>query len=181
MKVAVIQHVRSAKEKPNINFEKSWFIRTVSILIVQTNQPLLNCLTMFYAIGWFVIFVMLVLWSLAAWALHAVAVWTVSNAGALSGAVSGAATVASDLALPEWLAPWAPPALVEAIPKLMIGLAPLINGLLQAAPALADGLTVAAWLGWGIGSALLVLLGVGLHMAIVIWQRRASDLRVQTI
>ena len=63
----------------------------------------------------------------------------------------------------------------------MIGLAPLINGLLQAAPALADGLTVAAWLGWGIGSALLVLLGVGLHMAIVIWQRRASDLRVQTI
>jgi hypothetical protein len=136
---------------------------------------------MFYALSWFVIFVMLVLWSLAAWALHAVAVWTVSNAGVLSGAVSGAATVAGNLGLPEWLALWVPPVLVESIPKLMVGLAPLINGLLQAAPALADGLTVAAWLGWGIGSALLVLLGVGLHMAIEIWQRRAGRLRAQTI
>lgn len=124
---------------------------------------------------------MLVLWSVAAWALHAVAVWTVSNAGALSGAVSGAATVAGNLVLPEWLALWVPPVLVESIPKLMVGLAPLINGLLQAAPALADGLTVAAWLGWGMGSALLVLLGVGLHMAIVIWRRRAGGLRSQTV
>lgn len=136
---------------------------------------------MFYAISWFVILVMLVLWSLAAWALHAIAMWTVSNAGALSGAVSGAAAVASNLGLPEWLAPWVPPALIESIPELIVGLAPLINGLLQAAPALAEGLTVVAWLGWGIGSVLLVLLGVGLHMAIVIWQRRARALRVQTV
>jgi len=130
---------------------------------------------MFYALSWLVIFVMLVLWSIAAWALHAVAFWTVSNAGALSGAVSGAATVASNLALPEWLAAWVPPVLLEAIPNLMVELAPFINDLLKSAPALADGLTVAAWLGWGIGSVLLMLLGVGLHIVIAIWRRRVRD------
>ena len=45
---------------------------------------------MFYAISWFAVLSLLALWSLAAWALHAVAVWTVSNAGALTGAASGA-------------------------------------------------------------------------------------------
>jgi hypothetical protein len=136
---------------------------------------------MLYALSWIVIFVMLALWSLAAWALHSVAIWTVANAGSLSGAVSGAATVASSLALPEWLAPWVPPVLVEALPQLMVGLAPLISSLLQAAPALADGLTLAAWLGWGIGSVLLILLGVGLHMAIVIWRRRSRARETQMV
>ncbi len=136
---------------------------------------------MFYALSWFVIFVILVLWSLVAWALHAVAVWTVSNAGALSGAVSDAATVARNPGLPEWLAPWVPPVLVESIPNLMVGLASLINALLQASPALAEGVTVAAWIGWGIGSALIALLGVGQHMIIVIWKRRARGLRAQTV
>jgi len=42
---------------------------------------------------------------------------------------------------------------------LLSGLAPAVEGLLQAAPALAGGLTVATWVIWGLGSALLVLLG----------------------
>jgi len=37
---------------------------------------------MLYALSWFVIFSVLALWSLAAWAVHAVAVRTVSYAGA---------------------------------------------------------------------------------------------------
>ena len=64
---------------------------------------------MFYAISWFAVFVLLALWSLAAWALHAVAVWTVSNAGAWSGAASDAASGIGELRLPQWLAPWVPP------------------------------------------------------------------------
>ena len=45
---------------------------------------------------------------------------------------------------------------------MLSGLAPVVDSLLQAAPALAGGLTVAIWVVWGIGSVLLVLLGAGL-------------------
>ncbi len=67
--------------------------------------------TMLYALSWFAVASLLALWSLATWVLHAVAVWTVSNVGALSGAASGA----GKLMLPGWLAPWVPPELEQAL------------------------------------------------------------------
>jgi len=124
----------------------------------------------FYALSWFVVVALLALWSLAAWALHAVAVWTVSNAGALSGAASGAGA----LALPDWLAPWVPPALAQAMNQLMAGLGPVVDSLLRAVPALAGGLTVATWVVWGVGSALLLLLGAGLHLLVALWRHRGG-------
>lgn len=117
---------------------------------------------MFYAL--------LALWSLAAWALHAVAVWTVSNAGALTGAASGVGSIA----LPDWLAPWVPAELVQAMTQMVAGLGPLVDGLLQAAPALAGGLTVVTWVVWAIGGVLLLLLGAALHLLIAMWRRRGS-------
>lgn len=125
---------------------------------------------MFYALSWFVVFGLLALWSLGAWAFHAVAVWAVSNAGALTGATSGVA----DLRLPDWLAPWVPPEIVQAIISLLTGLAPAVESLLQAAPLLVSGLSVATWVIWGLGSALLVLLGAGLHLVIAMWRRRGG-------
>ena len=122
---------------------------------------------MFYALSWFAVLAVLALWSLAAWALHAVAVWTVSNAGALSGAAAGVGT----LAVPDWLAPWVPPELAQWASQAMGALAPLIDSLMQAAPALAGGMTVATWVIWGIGSALLLLLGAGLHLLIALLRR----------
>jgi hypothetical protein len=126
---------------------------------------------MFYTLSWFFVIALLALWSLAAWGLHAVTVWTVSNAGALSGAASGAST----MALPDWLAPWVPPEVAQWASQLMAGLAPFIDSLLQAAPALAGGLTVATWVIWGIGSALLVLLGAGLHLLIALLRSRGGS------
>lgn len=123
---------------------------------------------MFYLLSWFAVASLLALWSLAAWALHAVAVWSVSNAGALSGAASGVGSIA----LPQWLAPWVPAELVQSVTQMVAGLGPLVDSLLQAAPALAGGLTVATWVIWGIGSVLLVLLGAGLHLLIALWRRR---------
>lgn len=123
---------------------------------------------MFYALSWFVVVALLAMWSLAAWALHGVAVWAVSNAGALSGAASGAGA----LTLPDWLAPWVPPELVQAMTQLMAALGPVVDSVLQTAPALAGGLTVATWVVWGIGSVLLLLLGAGLHLLIALWRRR---------
>lgn len=126
---------------------------------------------MFYALSWFAVIALLALWSLAAWALHAVAVWTVSNAGALTGAASGAGTIT----VPEWLAPWVPPEVAQWTSQLMSGLAPFVDSLLQVAPALAGGLTVAAWVTWVIGSVLLLLLGAALHLLIALWPRRGGS------
>jgi hypothetical protein len=127
---------------------------------------------MFYALSWFVVFGLLAVWSLCAWALHAVAVWAVSNADALTGVTSGAVAGAQGLRLPEWLAPWVPPELVQTMTSLLSGLAPAVDSLLQAAPSLAGGLSVATWVIWGLGSVLLVLLGAGLHLLIAMWRRR---------
>jgi hypothetical protein len=126
---------------------------------------------MFYLLSWLAVASLLALWSLAAWALHAVAVWSVSNAGALTGAASGVGSIA----LPDWLAPWVPAELLQAVKQLMTGLGPLVDSLLQAAPALAGGLTLATWVIWSIGSVLLVLLGAGLHLLIALWRRRGGS------
>jgi hypothetical protein len=126
---------------------------------------------MFYALSWFSVLALLALWSLAAWALHAVAVWTVSNAGALTGAAADTGTIT----VPVWLAPWVPPELAQWANQLMAGLAPLVDSLLQAAPALAGGLTVATWVIWSIGSVLLLLLGAALHLLIALWRRRGGS------
>ena len=123
---------------------------------------------MFHAVSWFVVVVLLALWSLAAWVMHAAAVWAVSNAGAWTAAAAGV----EGLRLPDWLAPWVPPEVAQAWSALLAGLAPMVDGLLQAAPALADGLTIATWAVWGIGSALLLALGAALHLLIALWRRR---------
>ena len=125
---------------------------------------------MFYALSWFFVFGLFALWSLAAWAVHAVAVWTVSNAGAMTGVVSGV----EGLHLPEWLAPWVPPEIAQAMTSLLSGFAPVVESLLQAAPALTGGLTMVTWVVWGLGSALLVLLGAGLHLLIAMLRRRGG-------
>ena len=126
---------------------------------------------MVYALSWFIVAALLALWSLASWALHAAATWTVSNAGALAGAASGTSSVA----VPDWLAPWVPPEVAQWASHLMVGFAPLVDSLLQAAPSLAGGLTVATWVIWGIGSGLLVLLGAGLHLLIAQWRRGGGN------
>ncbi len=126
---------------------------------------------MFYALSWFFVVALLALWSLAAWALHAVAVWAVSSAGSLTGAASGA----SGITVPDGLAPWVPPEVAQWASQLMAGMAPFVDGLLQAAPALAGGLTVATWVIWGIGSVLLMLLGAGLHLLIALWRHRGGS------
>lgn len=125
---------------------------------------------MFYVLSWFAVASLLALWSLAAWALHAVAVWSVSNVGALSGAASSVGSIA----LPDWLAPWVPTELLQAATQMAAGLGPLVDSLLQAVPFLAGGLTVVAWVVWALGGVLLLVLGAALHLLISLWRRRGS-------
>ena len=125
---------------------------------------------MFYVFSWFAVASLLALWSLATWALHAVAVWSVSNVGALFGAAEGVGSIA----LPDWLAPWVPTELVQAVAQMAAGLGPLVDSLLQAVPFLAGGLTVVAWVVWAIGGVFLLVLGAALHLLIALWRRRGG-------
>jgi len=128
---------------------------------------------MLYALSWFVVLALLALWSFAAWALHAVAVWSVSSAGALSGAASNTAS----FRLPDWIAVWMPAEVAQTVGALVVGLGPLIDTLLTALPALAGGVTVATWLVWGIGCGLLLVLGVGMNVLIALWRRGGGRAR----
>ena len=127
---------------------------------------------MFYALSWSVTFILLALWSLAAWAFHSIAAWTVSNAGVLAG---GSGAIES-LRAPDWLAPWIPPELALAFASMLSAFTPVIEAVLGWAPALAGGLSVAVWVVWAIGSALLIVLGVVLSAMIAMLRRRASML-----
>jgi hypothetical protein len=129
---------------------------------------------MIYSISWFLVFILLALWSLTAWALHAAAAWVISNAGALKDVASGAASGTEGLHLPEWLTSWLPAMVTQALTSLMADLAPAIVSLFQAAPSLAGALTIATWVLWSIGSVLLILLGAGLHVLILVWRRRSG-------
>ena len=125
---------------------------------------------MFYALSWFLIFFFLALWSLTVWAANAVALWTIAQAGTWNGATVGAGS----LALPDWLAPWVPPELAQALTAMLASVAPMVESLLQSAPALAGGITVAAWVVWALGGLMLLLLGAGLHLLIAMWRRRSG-------
>ena len=125
---------------------------------------------MFYALSWSVVFILLALWSLAAWAFHSIAVWTVANSGVLaggSGAIEG-------LRAPDWLAPWIPPELALSFTSMLSTFIPAIEAALNQAPAVAGGLSVAVWAVWGVGSALIVILGLVCSRLITALRRRAS-------
>ena len=125
---------------------------------------------MFYALSWSVVFVLLMLWSLAAWAFHSIAAWTVSNADVLAGG-SGAIET---LRAPDWLAPWIPPELALAFTSMLSAFTPAIESALNQAPALAGGLSVAIWVVWGVGTVLIVILGLVASGLIAVLRRRAA-------
>ena len=111
---------------------------------------------MFYAISWLVVSSLLALWSLAVWAVQSITAWTVSNAGDLAAS----AGVTRGLPMPEWLAPWVPSELAPVLDSMASALMPGIQAVLGWAPALEGWLSVAVWVVWGIGSVLLIMLGV---------------------
>ncbi len=120
---------------------------------------------MLLALSWIVVVVLLVLWTLGAWATHAAVGWAAVNAGSLGGiGLDG-------LGLPQWVLAWLAPELVQALTTLLAGLATAGEGLLQSLPALAGGLGVAVWVLWAVGALLLVTLGAAAHLLAVAVRR----------
>lgn len=98
---------------------------------------------MFYALSWSVMFILLALWSLAAWAFHSIAAWI-------------------------------PPEFALALTATLSAAGPAVAAILDQAPALAGVLSVAVWAVWGVGSALIVILGLVCSRLITVLRRRAS-------
>lgn len=123
---------------------------------------------MFYVLSWLVVLLLLAMWSLGAWALHAIAIWSTANVGALSGQ----AKAIENLSLPAWLSPWFPTELFAAVKSATVALLPAVESMLALAPSLGGGLSVVVWLVWGVGAAMLLLLGVALHVIVAMLRRR---------
>jgi hypothetical protein len=136
----------------------------ISAIAQQTGK------TMFYLLNWLVVFSLLAMWSLAAWAFHALAAWTLANAGVLA---SGSAA-AEGLRLPQWLAPWIPSEIALTITSMASALKPAVDTLLGWAPSLAGGLSVAVWVVWAIGGVVLIVLGVVLSGLIAVLRKRST-------
>lgn len=125
---------------------------------------------MFYALNWFVVVSLFMLWSLAAWAFHSIAAWTISNAGTLAG---GPGAIES-LQVPVWLAPWIPAEYASSLNLVISSLTPAIQTVLEWVPAMAGGLSIAVWTVWAIGAVLVIVLGFLLTGLIAVLSRRMS-------
>ncbi len=125
---------------------------------------------MFYAITWFLSFMLLALWSLACWGVHAVTVWAVGSAGALAG---GSAAMDAVL-LPEWIKVWIPPQLAEEFGAMIASVGPVVQAALETVPALSGAVTVLAVVIWGLGALALLALAVGAHVLIAVLKRRTT-------
>lgn len=122
---------------------------------------------MFYAITWFLSFILLALWSLACWGVHAVTVWAVGNAGALAGG-----TAAMDaVMLPEWIKVWIPPQLAQEFGTMIASVGHVVQVALETVPALSGAVTVLAVVIWGLGALALLALATGAHVLIAVLKR----------
>lgn len=126
--------------------------------------------SMFYAISWFISLALLSMWSVFCWGLHAVTVWVVSNAGALTGGTA----VMDPVLVPVWLKGWIPPELAQQFEALVASVGPIVQTVLATIPALSGTVTVLAWVVWLLGAATLLALAMGAHVAIAVMKRRTT-------
>ena len=57
---------------------------------------------------------------------------------------------------------------------MLVSQRPVVDSLLPAASASVGGVAVAAWAVWPTGSALLLMLGAGMHLLFALWRHRGS-------
>lgn len=118
---------------------------------------------MLFVAVWAVVVVLLAIWSGLVWAAQALLAATLNHAGALG---SGGAW-----ALPESLAAWLPPAAAQWLGSVLEALLPQLQALTGVLPALSGGVTVLAWVAWGLGAMLLVGGGALAHVLLLMWRK----------
>ena len=126
---------------------------------------------MFYAMTWLLLAVLMALWSGAAWALHALAVWSVAQAGGLAGLPGQVVALGT---VPEWLAFWLPVDAQASWTATLAALAPFFDYLLAVAPGLVAWAAPLIWVLWAVGGLMLLVLGVAATLMIRAVKRRLS-------
>lgn len=119
---------------------------------------------MFFALTWGLASVLLALWSLTCWGLHAVTLWAITSAATIT---NEAAAVDTSL-IPAWLQIWMPLEILEMFQALLASFGPMVQALLTTVPALGGIVTVLAWVVWGFGALAIVALAVGAKMLIAL-------------
>jgi len=121
-----------------------------------------------YAISWFLVLMLLAIWSVTAWALHAVAAWSTRGLGQL---VDQAQTL--EQLLPAWVALWLPSEWMDAIKANTAVVLPWLQSALSDMPSVAHWFGPMAWGVWAMGAVFLVVSGVALHTLIALMRRAA--------
>lgn len=130
---------------------------------------------MWHGVTWLVMIFLLTLWSLGAWALHALVQWAAGLARpSESGGLSEVLGQAGTLRPPEWLAVWMPPGTQEWWDAMVSAVTPWIDDALTHVPGLLTWLSPAVWVAWALGAVLLLALGGGLSALIAMGQRQKS-------
>jgi len=127
---------------------------------------------MLFVLTWGLVFVLLALWSLTCWSLHAVTLWAIKSA---SGVTGGAAVVADSSLMPSSLQAWMPTEFVDVMQSLLTALWSLLQPLLMAVPALGELITVLAWVVWGAGVLVLVALAIAAKIVITFLTGQRMD------
>lgn len=125
---------------------------------------------MFYALTWLLVAGLFTVWSLTAWALHALVKWSGSHAGGLADLPGRLGAQV----LPEWLAAWLPEAALEPLASVLTTLRPALESLLAYAPAAIGWMSPVLWVAWAIGSVLLLVIGVVLSGLIKLVGRKQA-------
>jgi hypothetical protein len=134
---------------------------------------------MLYLLMWAMIGLLFIFWTAVAWGLHLAAQWFAGMAPAqLEAVTTGAGDAARQaiplLGLPEGLTAVLPAGVIEPWQALAQSFLPWLQSLLQQVPALVSWLSPAIWIGWGLGTLLLLLSGIALHVVMRIFAGRRS-------
>jgi hypothetical protein len=122
---------------------------------------------MLYSISWFLVLVLLSIWSMGVWVLHSFAAWSLTGIGRL---VENSQPIEHWI-LPGWVALWLPSDLIVAIQAGTATVLPWVQSTLSEWPSSADWLHPLAWLLWGIGFVALLVGGVVLHALIAMTRK----------
>jgi len=122
---------------------------------------------MLYLVIWSGVVLLLAIWSVFVWLLHALTAWSLEHAAALGQPMSWL----EQIALPAWVTVWLPADALTALKASVAAAWPWVESMLELLPDLAGGLGVLAWVVWGLGLFLL-LVGAGLVHLFVAWTRK---------
>lgn len=119
---------------------------------------------MFLAL-WAVVLTLLACWSAAVWAANVLLTALLSQAGQLGN---------GDWQLPASLAALLPVPVAEWLAGTLETLAPQLQAMLAWVPAMSGGVTVLAWVAWGLGAVPLLLAAAATHAVLRRWRRDQS-------